>query len=184
MSFSLFGLRPGFLQVPKAVLDQNGCKSPYFAIARPWGSGQPKRKVADNHPGYPVTFFPFPDPLHREFAVFRFRPGPGISQSAKGQDPGPKWPKITIVCDFPPVGVWPAKALEEEKLRTTTPDTVVTFVSHFGPPSTGKLRFSVFGPVPGFLSVPRALLGQDGRQSYFPIVFRVSPPVGVWSVKI
>ena len=47
-----------------------------------------------------VTFSPaFRDPLQREFALFRFRPGPGISLSAKGR-PRPKWPKTPIFCIF------------------------------------------------------------------------------------
>ena len=43
LCFSLFGLE--FIQVPRAVLGQNGPKAQYFAISRPWGSGRPKRKA-------------------------------------------------------------------------------------------------------------------------------------------
>ena len=84
------------------------------------------------------------------FAFFRF--WPGISLSAKGC-PRPKGPRKPV------------------KLWTTLPDTLVTYFFHFGPPSTGKWRFYVFSPVPGFLQVPTAVLGQmaeNPRVSRFP----------------
>ena len=43
--FSISGLAPGFLSVPRPVLGQNGLNPPYFVFSRPWGSGQPKRKT-------------------------------------------------------------------------------------------------------------------------------------------
>ena len=59
-----------------------------------------------------------------------------------------------VFCDFPSLGVRSAKTQNVKRLRTTIPDTVVTFFCAFGTPSGGKLWFSVFGPVPGFLQVP------------------------------
>ena len=45
---------------------------------------------------------------------------------------------------------------------------MVPFVFDFGTPSAGKFRSSVSGPGPGFLSEPRAVLGQNGpKSSYF-----------------
>ena len=78
-------------------------------------------------------------------------------------DFGPFWARLG-----PHLGVRSAKTQNLRKLRTTNPDTVATFFLHFGSPSTKKLRFSVFGPVPGFLPVPRAVLSQNGpKSSYF-----------------
>ena len=44
--------------MPRAGQGQNGLKSPYFGVSRPWGSGRAKRKkVTENHPESVVTFF-------------------------------------------------------------------------------------------------------------------------------
>ena len=55
LCFSVFGPGPGFLEVPRAVLGQNGLKPPFFVFSCPWGSGRPKRKnvkkIAENHHG-------------------------------------------------------------------------------------------------------------------------------------
>ena len=50
----------------------------------------PKNWVWPKKTGF--SRFLFRDPLHREFAFFRFRPGPRISLSAKGR-PRPEWPE-------------------------------------------------------------------------------------------
>ena len=75
-----------------------------------------------------------------------------------------------MFCDFPPVGVRSARAgpnVKCKKVAENHPRYRGNIFFHFGPPSTGKLRFSVFGPGPGFIQVPTAVLGQNGPKSLY-----------------
>ena len=76
--------------MPRAVLGQNGLGPPYFAISCPWGSGQRKRDVKElrnfgekvlGRLDFPLKSAPSTGKLH----FYVFRPGPGISLSAKGR---------------------------------------------------------------------------------------------------
>ena len=98
-----------------------------------------------------VTFFSsFRAPEHREIAIFRFRPGPGIS-GANGR-PTPKWPKILLFLCFPARGGLVGQNVNCKKSADNHPGQRGNlFFLRFGTPSTGKLRFSVFGPGPEFL---------------------------------
>ena len=103
--FSVFG--PEILQVPQAVLGQNGLKPQYFAISCPWQSGGPKRKKVKK--GCGISGRNFLDrrippqksaPSTGKLCFWCFPPRPGTSLSAKG----PKWAKTPLNRYFWPVG--------------------------------------------------------------------------------
>ena len=132
LRFSVFSPRPGFICVPKAVLGQNGLKYLYFAISRPWGSGQPKRdmeKLRTTIPDSVVTFFSVSGPLAPGNRVFLF-----LAQSRNfSKCLRPKTGQNTTKSPFP-TGEGPTeKKSFPRKLRKTIPDSVVTFFLILGP---------------------------------------------------
>ena len=174
LRFSVF--RPEFLLVPRAVLVQNVLRTPYFAIAHPWGSGRPKRKMliscalsGRNFGG--VRIFTPKAPLAPGNCIFPFSAQPwDFSLSAKGR-PRPKWPEIPVFYDFLPVGIRSGKTEDVKKLRTTILDSVVRFSFDFGTPSAGKLWFSVFisGPLaPGNYDFPFSARSRNFSQCQRP----------------
>ena len=117
----------------------------------------------------------------------RGRLGSGVWDGAAGHPawsssrPGPEWPKIPVCRDFPPLGVRPVETQGVQKLRTTIPDSVVTFPPRFGTPSTRKLRFFFcLRPEPGIPPSAQGCLGSKRPQKP---VFCGFPPLGVGSAR-
>ena len=93
--------------------------------------------------------------------------------------PRPKGPKNTVFCDFPPLGVRSVKTQDCKKVAQFSGETFECPV--FPPknaPSSGKLRFYVFGPE--FLQVPRGCPRPKGPKTP---VFCDFPAVGVRSAQ-
>ena len=93
--------------------------------------------------------------------------------------PRPKGPKNPVFCDFPPLGVWSVKTYNVKKLRNFREKLLGRPVSPpKSAPSSGKSRFSVFGPE--FLQVPSRCSRPKGPKNP---VFCDFPLLGVRSVK-
>ena len=97
-----------FSKCQGAALGQNGLKTRYFAISRPWGSGRSKRncKKVARFSGATfgcLVFFLAKVPLAPGNRAFLF-PARNFSK-CQGATLGQKGVKTPVFCDFPPLGV-------------------------------------------------------------------------------
>ena len=82
---------------------------------------------------------------------------------------GQKGLKTQYFCDFTPLGVWSVKTQNVKKLRTTIPDSAVTFLfSILGPLAPGNCVFLFLAQSRNFSKYPLSKTGQNTTKSLFP----------------
>ena len=110
-----------FSKCQGAAVGQKGLKTQYFAISRPWGVRSVKTENVKKMRSFREK------PLGDRFIFPKVPQGPGNRvflfsalnfSKCQGAALGQKWPKNTVFCDSPPLGVRSVKTQTVKKLRS------------------------------------------------------------------